>query len=107
VTTNIGRPPGNPYISRRVPDPFSCFDPDMEERVIVSFADLAERLAWGLHRAAWLLPEAPRKGRLRISFEQCRAIARRQVEELERTGIVEVRRRAVQLHSSPAECEEE
>jgi hypothetical protein len=59
------------------------------------------------YRSEWLIPQAPGKSRLRISFEQCRAIARRQVEELERTGIVEVRRRAVQLHSSPAERGEE
>jgi hypothetical protein len=50
--------------------------------------------------AAMLLPEASRKSRLRISVEQCRAMARRQVEELERTGIVEVRTRLIRRHSS-------
>jgi hypothetical protein len=37
---------------------------------------------------------------LRISFEHCRAIARRRVEELERTGIVEVKTRLIRRHSS-------
>jgi hypothetical protein len=48
-----------------------------------------------------LLPEAPRKERLRLSFDQCRAIARRQVEKLERTGIVEVKTPPIRWHSSP------
>ena len=71
---------------------FSCFNPGMDEPVALPLADLAGRLAWALRHHVWMLPHAPRKGPIKLNFEQCRTIAERLVAELERGGLVEVNR---------------
>jgi len=58
-------------------------------------------LAWGLHENAHLLPEAPRKGRIRLSFGDCLTIARRMVTRLKDRGVVEVKRQVTADHSYP------
>jgi len=75
----------------------------MAEREILTQTpdDLVDDLAWSLMHSAWLLPEAPRKGRIRPGLEDCRAIARRQVERLKATGVVELRRQIAGPHSWP------
>lgn len=58
-------------------------------------------LAWGLHENAHLLPEAPRKGRIRLSLDDCLTIARRMVARLKARGVIEVRRQVAADHSYP------
>jgi hypothetical protein len=75
----------------------------MAERKILTQTpdDLVDDLAWALLQNAWLLPEAPRKGRVKLGLEDCRAIARRQVERLKATGVVELLRQVPGAHSWP------
>jgi len=68
--------------------------------------DLVDELAWGLLDSAWLLPEAPRKGRVRPGLEDCRAIARKLVERLKARGVIELRRRVMRAHGWPAAADE-
>jgi len=63
----------------------------MDEPVTLPLPDFAERLAWALRHHVWMLPPATRKGRIRLDFGQCPAIAKRVVAELEQRGLVEVK----------------
>jgi len=69
--------------------------------------DLLDDLAWSLMQSAWLLPEAPRRGRIRPALEDCRAIARQQVERLKATGVVDLRRQVAGAHSWPPQNDRE
>jgi hypothetical protein len=82
----VGIAPVTP-ISRLVFLSFSRSHRCMERRISVSVVDLADPVTWGLSRNAGLLPDALRKGGIKLALDHCRAIARRQVEELERTGV--------------------
>jgi len=73
-----------------------------EPKILIEPPEQLEfELAWGLHENAHLLPEAPRKGRIRLSFEDCRTIARRMVARLKDRGVVEVKRQVSAWHSYP------
>jgi hypothetical protein len=63
--------------------------------------DLEDEIAWALLDSAYLLPEAPRKGRVRPGLEDCRAISRKVIERLKLRGVVELRRRIAAPHSWP------
>ena len=63
--------------------------------------DLLDDIAWALKESAYLLPEAPRKGRVQPSLEDCRAISRKVIERLKRHGVMELRRRIGASHSFP------
>jgi hypothetical protein len=63
--------------------------------------DLLDDIAWALKESAYLLPEAPRKGRVHPSLEDCRAISSKVIERLKRHGVVELRRRITPVHSFP------
>lgn len=76
-----------------------------DEFLTQSVDELVHDLAWGLNKNAGLLPEAPRQGRIRPSFEDCLAIARKQVELLKARGVLDLRRRGGRLHSWPREGE--
>jgi hypothetical protein len=62
--------------------------------------DLLDDIAWALKESAYL-PEAPRKGRVNPSLEDCRAISSKVIERLKRYGVVELRRRTSPAHSFP------
>jgi hypothetical protein len=65
--------------------------------------DLLDKIAWAIKDSAYLLPEAPRKGRVRPSPEDCRAISRKVAERLKLRGVVDLRRRVANAHSFPAD----
>ena len=61
--------------------------------------DLEDEIAWTVLDCAYLLPEAPCKGRLRPG--DCGAISRRVIERLRLRCVVELRRRVTAAHSWP------
>ena len=63
--------------------------------------DLLDDITWALKESAYLLPEAPRKGRVHPSLDDCRAIAHKVIERLKRHGVVELRRRIGASHGYP------
>jgi len=73
-----------------------------EPKILTETAEQLEfDLAWGLHENAHLLPEAPRKGRIKLTFEDCKTIARRMIERLKARGVIEVKRQVSGWHSYP------
>jgi hypothetical protein len=63
--------------------------------------DLLDEIAWAFKESAYLLPEAPRKGRVQPSLEDCRAISRKVIERVKAHGVVELRRQIDAAHSFP------
>jgi hypothetical protein len=70
-------------------------------RITITFEDLG----WGLKRAAWRLPPAPRKAHIKFDLDDCRTIADLQIRELQTTGVVEVWIELAPWHSSPTRGE--
>ena len=68
---------------------------------IAILVSMAQTSLSELSPSALILPDAPRKGRITPGSEDCRAIARRQVERLKATGVVELPRQIAGPHSWP------
>ena len=70
------------------------------KRIAIDIDDLVWDLAWGLKHNRWRLPEAPRKGRIKLDFETCFAIARLQIEHMKENGLIEAVREVSDWHST-------
>ena len=70
------------------------------KRVTIDIDDLVWDLAWGLRHGQWRLPEAPRKGRIKLSIDDCFAIAELQIEWMRQKGLVEAVREIPDCHST-------
>jgi len=70
------------------------------KRVTINVDDLVWDLAWGLKHARWRLPEAARKGRVKLTIEDCFAIAELQLEHMKERGLVEAVREIHDLHGT-------
>ena len=69
------------------------------KRITIDIDDLVWDLAWGLKHNRWRLPEAARKGRIKLDFETCLAIAKLQVENMKENGLIEAVREIHDWHS--------
>jgi hypothetical protein len=70
------------------------------KRLTINLDDLVWDLAWGLKHNQWCLPKAPRKGRVKLDFDTCLAIAKLQIQHMREHGLIEAVREIHDLHST-------